>query len=346
MPVFAAATLIPAMLIAAGAAWGGVWIASAVAFMTLFIGLTDELARRADNGPGGSEFPAGTALSVILGGVHFVLLTVVIWRIAGDDTLGTMEKAGLFIAAGLYFGQISNPNAHELIHCRPRWLRNLGSWIYISLLYGHHSSAHTLVHHIRVATPADPATARRGESLYRYMLRAWVGGFREGLQAEIRRSHAAGRPAWRNPYIVYVGGALGLLALSYLVAGPKGVLFHLWLAAFAQTQLLMSDYVQHYGLMRRITANGRPVPVGAEHSWNSPHRASAAMMLNAPRHSDHHVRPMVQYPALRLDGDMPMLPRSLPAMCCIALSPNLWRRVMDPRVAEWRAAHDDVTPAA
>jgi alkane 1-monooxygenase len=346
MPIFAVATLAPAILLTAGVAWGGIWIACALGLMTLFVGLTDELARRAEDGPEGSEFPAGTGLSVALGAMHFALLAAIIWRIAGDDTFGTVEKAGLFIAAGLFFGQISNPNAHELIHCRSRWLRNLGTWIYISLLYGHHASAHTLVHHVRVATPADPATARRGEGFYRYMIRAWIGGFREGLRAEMRRSSASGRPAWRNPYVIYVGGALGLLALSYIGAGAKGVLFHLWLASFAQVQLLMSDYVQHYGLTRRTLPDGRPVPVGPEHSWNSPHRASAAMMLNAPRHSDHHVRPMVHYPALRLDGAMPMLPRSLPAMCCIALSPRLWRRMMDPRVAKWRATHNDVTPAA
>lgn len=346
MPIFATATLIPALLIAAGAAWGGVWIVAAIASMTLFVGLTDEMARRAADGPTGSDFPAGTGLSVTLGGLHFALLAAVIWRIAGNDVFGTAEKAGLFMAAGLFFGQISNPNAHELIHCRPRWLRGLGSWIYISLLYGHHSSAHTLVHHVRVATRDDPATARKGEGFYRYVIRAWIGGFREGLRAEARRGRAAARPAWRNPYVVYVGGALGLLAASYLVGGAKAVLFHIWLAAFAQTQLLMSDYVQHYGLVRRSAADGRPLPVGPEHSWNSPHRASSAMMLNAPRHSDHHVRPMVHYPALRLDEAMPMLPRSLPAMCCIALSPRLWRKVMDPRVAEWRATHDDVTPAA
>jgi len=346
MRSFAVATLLPAILLFAGAALGGPWIVAALVFMTAFIGLADELARRAGPGPDGSEFPAGRALSVALGVVHFVLLAVVIWRIAGDDTLGTAEKAGLFIAAGLFFGQISNPNAHELIHCRSRSLRSLGTWIYISLLYGHHSSAHTLVHHVRVATPEDPATARRGESLYRYMIRAWIGGFGKGFRAETRRSAAAGRPAWRHPYVTYVGGALCLLGLSFLAAGPKGVLFHLWLAAFAQTQLLMSDYVQHYGLMRRTGADGRAMPVGPEHSWNSPHRASGAMMLNAPRHSDHHARPMVPYPALRLDAAMPMLPRSLPAMCCIALWPRLWRRVMDPRVADWRAAHDDVTPAA
>jgi alkane 1-monooxygenase len=96
---------------------------------------------------------------------------------------------------------------------------------------------------------------------------------------------------------------------------------------------MLSDYVQHYGLSRRIMADGKPEPVGSRHSWNAPHLMSSALMLNAPRHSDHHANPARPFPALRLEDNMPMLPRSLPVMACVALFPRLWRRVMDPRVA-------------
>ncbi len=42
------------------------------------------------------------------------------------------------------------------------------------------------------------------------------------------------------------------------------------LAAYAQMQLLLSDYVQHYGLRRKTSENGKPEPVGPQHSWNAP----------------------------------------------------------------------------
>ena len=62
------------------------------------------------------------------------------------------------------------------------------------------------------------------------------------------------------------------------------------------------------------------------------------MTLNAPRHSDHHVTPARAYPALQLQAaTMPMLPHSLPVMAVLALVPPLWRRIMDPRAARWRA---------
>ena len=65
------------------------------------------------------------------------------------------------------------------------------------------------------------------------------------------------------------------------------------------------------------------------------------MMLNAPRHSDHHMHPSRAFPALELTpGTMPMLPRSLPVMAVLALVPPLWHRVMDRRVARWQPVRD------
>ena len=82
--------------------------------------------------------------------------------------------------------------------------------------------------------------------------------------------------------------------------------------------------------------NGRLEAVSARHSWNTAHRFSGAMMLNAPRHSDHHTHPSRSYPSLELlEEEMPMLPYSLPMMAVIALMPPLWRRVMDSRVETW-----------
>jgi len=86
--------------------------------------------------------------------------------------------------------------------------------------------------------------------------------------------------------------------------------------------------------------------MGVRHSWNAPHWFSSALMLNAPRHSDHHTHPARVYPALRLTEDMPVLPRSLPAMATLALFPRLWRRVMDPRVADWQDGAERPAPGA
>ena len=339
MILFAFATLMPLPLIALAAGLGGLWIAVALIYMTLFAYVLDQLIVIAQPEAADlqSEFPAADVLSVVLGIGHFTLLALIVWSI-GQAVSGLWGTLGLIFAAGLYFGQVGNANAHELIHKGSRPLHRLGEWIYISLLYGHHTSAHVLIHHRLVATPDDPATARLGEGFWAYAPRAWAGAFREGFAAEAARLDRVGRSRWHHPYVTYVAGAAVMLLAALLLGGPRGLLGYLLLVAHAQIQLLLSDYVQHYGLRRAVTEAGRPEPVGPRHSWNAPHWFSAALMLNAPRHADHHAHPTRAFPALRLDRDGPVLPRSLPAMATLALFPPLWRRVMDRRARRWAGA--------
>lgn len=334
MAQFGLATLTPAGLLALGAFGGGFWIVAAVVYLTAMVSLLDRVIKRET--VAGAQH-ADDTLSAVIACTHFALLPVMIWALV-QDHLAPVEKAGLFFAAGLWFGQISNANAHELIHRPTRGLHRLGMWVYISLLFGHHTSAHVLVHHTHVATPDDPNTSRKGESLYRYILRAWAGSFRAGYRAEAARLSKINRPAWRNPYVVYVGAAALFLLTATLLGGWPALLAYVALCAHAQSQLLMSDYVQHYGLMRATCPSGKPEPVGPRHSWNSPHWFSSAMMLNATRHSDHHAHPARPYPELTIPDGAPILPRPLPLMASIALIPPLWRRIMDPKVERWKNA--------
>lgn len=143
---------------------------------------------------------------------------------------------------------------------------------------------------------------------------------------------------WSHPYLQYLAGAALALAWALALAGWVGVLWLLAIACYTQFQLALSDYVQHYGLRRRVDRHGRLEPMGPRHSWNARQWYSGAMMLNAPRHSDHHAHPGKTYPALEIEDDMPLLPRSLPVMGVVALIPPLWRKVMDPRLARWQSA--------
>lgn len=238
-------------------------------------------------------------------------------------------------------GQVSNANAHELIHRSDRWLFGLGKWVYVSLLFGHHTSAHPKVHHRFVGTRQDPNTAPLGESLYAYLPRVWLGSFRAGWQAELtllQRRHGPDAALWRHPYVQYVGGALALLVLATLLGGWQALLSYVLLALYSQMQLLVSDYVQHYGLERRALPDGRLEPVGPQHSWNAPHAWSSRMMLHAPRHSDHHAHPSRHFPELTLPtpAEAPRLPSSLPVMGMAAFVPGLWRRLMDHRARAWQ----------
>lgn len=338
MLAFAAATLLPLPLLALGALWGGPWALAALLWLTGLAAALDALAREVPGAEPGAEFPGTDALCVAVALGQILVMALGVRALAGDG-LGTGAKAALFAALALYAGQVGNAVAHELIHRPSRWLRRLGVLLYATVLFGHHASAHPLVHHVHVATRRDPSTARLGEPFWRFAGRAWRGSFRKGLRAESARLSRAGRPAWRHPYLAYGALTLAALAASASLGGWRGVAWHAALAVLAAGQLLQSDYVQHYGLRRRLRPDGRPEPVGPRHSWNSPHPASSALLLNAPRHSDHHAHPARAYPTLRLpsEGAAPRLPRSLPVMAAIALVPPLWRRLMDPRARRWLA---------
>lgn len=337
---FAIAAAAPIPLLGLGALFGGVWVWAALGYITVLAFSLDQLVAITQNPAApDAEFPAANRLSVVLATGHFAVLILAIIGLSGATNLGGGERFALFMAAGLFFGQISNSNAHELIHRGNRALHRLGTWVYISLLFGHHTSAHPLVHHRYVASPKDPNSARPGESFYRFAPRAWIGSFRAGFAAEKSRLARVERAMWwQNPYALYVSGAAAIALAVLALIGPAGLLAYVALAAYAQTQLLLSDYVQHYGL-NRAEIDGKLEPVGPQHSWNARQWFTSLMMLNAPRHSDHHAHPNTPYPNLILPQGAPMLPRSLPAMATLALFPSLWRRVMDPRARAIRARH-------
>jgi alkane 1-monooxygenase len=334
---FAVASLVLVALLGAAALFGGGWAYAALAYVTVFVALMDRIGRvrpAAADDARAARFARD--LTVTLALAHLAVLPLGVWAVAAAPWLDAGQRLALGLALGLFAGQVSHPNAHELIHAPGRVRRWLGVAVYVSLLFGHHVSAHLKVHHVHVATGADPNSAPAGRGFWRFLPRAWAGSFVAGLRAETAaRARLVGRRRL-HPHAVYCGGAALALALAAGLAGGAGVLVLLAVAGYAQVQILLADYVQHYGLCRRMRPDGRTEPAGPQHSWNAPHWYSSAMMLNAPRHSDHHLHPSRPFPALLLDPQlMPVLPHSLPVMAVIALVPPWWRRVMDRRAARW-----------
>ncbi len=332
MAAFAAATLAPLPLLAMGSVHGGAWLWAGLLYMALLSILLDQLLPLVEGDAAeGAEFPVADALLAVLGLIALALPPLALLG-AVNPVLSLPEKAALVFATGLWLGQIAHPTAHELIHRARRAQVRLGIAVYAWMLIGHHASSHRLVHHRHVATPADPASAPKGRGFWRYLPRAAFGGFRAGLRAEndLRRRSAHPSP---HPYFIYALISATALALAASLAGPTGVALWLLIAAHAQLQIHLSDYVQHYGLTRATLPDGRPEPVNASHSWNTAHWFSSALLLNAPRHSDHHAHPARPYPALRLPEDAPRLPWPLPLAAAIALIPPLWHRLMKPHLA-------------
>jgi alkane 1-monooxygenase len=331
LSLFLFATASPMVLIGLAGLWGGAWPLAALLYMSLAAVMLDLLVTVLAADGTDQEFPAANSLLAVLGLGALAMLPLVTWAVAGPSALTVTDRLALFFAAGLWLGQVAHPAGHELIH-RSRPLFWLGLAVYTGLLFGHHTSAHRLVHHRHVATGDDPNTARAGESFYRFLPRAWIGSFRQGWRAEtaLRGRTPSGGV---HPYAIYLSGGALCLGLAAWIAGPAGVAVWTGLGLYAGAQILLSDYIQHYGLTRTRLPDGRLAPVSAPHSWNTPHWLSSALMLNAPRHSDHHSHPSRPFPSLRLPDDAPRLPWPLPLAGLIALYPPLWHRRMRPLLA-------------
>lgn len=338
---FGIATFLPILLLIAATVLGGIWVVLALAYMTAIAFALDEVfAPLLSDADDADLLRASEIFCAVLAVCHFALLGAAIWVLSQAHHLSVAEKMGLFFAYGLFFGQVSNSNAHELIHRSRKVLFLFGKWVFISLLFGHHTSAHRLVHHQFVATTDDPNSAPLGMDFYRFAPRAWWGSFRAGLAVENTRrrtKHIAGG-FLAHPYFQYIGGAVLTILAAALIGGFGGVLALFAIAGYAQMQLLLSDYVQHYGLIRLTLPGGKLEPVTTRHSWNAGHWFTSLLMLNAPRHSEHHIHPARPFPELSAVADRsPALPRSLPVMAMIALYPPRWRKLMDKRAEAWNA---------
>lgn len=281
------------------------------------------------------------ALPILAGFCHFILyfmgIAVLTASISFIPPLAPLEKLLLFLSLAQYFALISNGVGHELIHRASRFERALGTLIFASHLFGHHASSHMLVHHIHVGTKYDPNSARLNESFYRFWLRAFLGSFKKGLLAENKRRAHLAPSLWNiHPYSRYLLETLVILGICAAIGGFFGVLFAVGFAFYAHSGLLLTDYVQHYGLRREMLPSGKLEPLDATHSWNAKHWFLGKLTFHALSHSEHHTHPSRAFFELHaaIDDKLPILPYAPTYMSLIALFPQKWKRVMNPLVEE------------
>ncbi|MGZ8255875.1 MAG: alkane 1-monooxygenase [Burkholderiaceae bacterium] len=237
------------------------------------------------------------------------------------------------LAVGSVTGGMGITIAHELGHRSSRLDRAIAKALLVAVAYGHFFVEHVRGHHVRVATPEDPATAPRGMSVYRFIARSVIGSFAHAWKLERMRLERSGRSAWHPSNWVLTGSLLSvaLLAAAWALAGPKGALFFVLQSVWAFVLLEIINYVEHYGLQRQ-RVDGRYEPVGEQHSWNADFIVSNWVLFNLQLHSDHHAHMNKPFEQLETVPDAPQLPAGYPAMVLLALLPPLWFAVMDPRI--------------
>jgi len=254
-------------------------------------------------------------------------------------TLGWSELVVFALAVGTVTGGVGITVAHELGHRSARLDRAIAKVLLVSVLYGHFFVEHVRGHHVRVATPGDPATAPRGMSVYRFILRSVTGGFAHACKLEALRLRRIGRSVWHPSNWVLSGAALSglLLAGAAWAGGAQALALFMLQAAWAIVLLEAVNYIEHYGLQRRFDG-ARYEAVQPHHSWNADFAVSNWLLFNLQLHSDHHAHMQRPYEALRTMPEAPQLPAGYPAMVVAALLPPLWFALIEPRLASARAA--------
>lgn len=264
--------------------------------------------------------------------LHIVVLVVAAWFIAKHQ-LSWAGMLAVTLSAGLYSGLGIN-TAHELGHKKTELERWMARIVLAVPAYGHFCVEHNRGHHRYVATPADPASSRMGENIYKFACREIPGGFRRGWAAEKERLARQGKSVWHPDNEVLQSYVLtAVLQLSLIAA--FGWLMLPFLALhnfFAWWQLTSANYIEHYGLLRPQKPDGSFEHCQPWHSWNADYFASNLMLYQLERHSDHHAHPTRRYQSLRSFPDLPTLPTGYFGMFLLALVPPLWYRVMDRRL--------------
>lgn len=264
--------------------------------------------------------------------LHFIVLISATWFVAVQQP-GWFGTLGLALVVGAIGGFGVN-TGHELGHKKEATDRLAARLVLAVPFYGHFTMEHNAGHHAQVATPEDSASARFGESIYRFATREIPGGLSRAwaLEGQRLRRRGFGAWSWRNHIlqswlvsVLLYGGLLWAFGFAVLP-------FLLIQAGWAWWQLTSANYVEHYGLLRQKMPDGRYERCRPHHSWNANHLASNLVLFHLERHSDHHAYAARRYQSLRHYEDVPQLPSGYFGMFLLAYVPPLWFRVMDPRV--------------
>jgi len=275
--------------------------------------------------------------------IQWGLLALFLYRISLGG-LATSQLLGYIATMGILCGVYGINVAHELGHRTKRWERDLARALLLSSLYMHFIIEHNRGHHRRVATPDDPASARYGETVYAFWFRSIVFSWRSAWHIEADRLRKGGERPFgaKNEMLHAVVLQGGLLLVIGAFAGANALMAFV-AAAFIGILLLETvNYIEHYGLRRKLTATGSYGRVQHVHSWNSDHLIGRIMLFELTRHSDHHWKASKKYQSLASLEEAPQLPTGYPGTMVLSLVPPLFFRVVHPHLKQLAQDHPEL----
>ena len=248
--------------------------------------------------------------------------------------INSVSFVGKVFGMGLLCGVLGINIGHELGHRSSRMEQFLGELLLLTSLNTHFLPYHNEGHHREVATPDDAATAKKSQWLYSFWITSHFKSYVKAWKIENNRMRRKGNSIFSlsNKMIVYTIANVVVLSLIYFLFDAKVLLAFILAAIIGILLLGTVDYIEHYGLLRKLNASGRYERVKHEHSWNSDHQIGRLMLFNLSRHSDHHYKASKKYQLLESLPESPQMPTGYPGMMMLATFPPLFFWIMNKRI--------------
>ncbi len=261
------------------------------------------------------------------------------------DSINAHQFVLLVINTMIMNGGVGITIAHELGHKTNKLDKFLAKLLLIQVAYGYFYVEHNRGHHIHVATPKDPATAKKNQSYYVFWKQAVIGGFFNSIKIEKERLAQRKKKStlWSNETYRLTLISLILFLLVNIVAFSINGHINSKLSAFLLIQAFLSfslleavDYIEHYGILRKEISEGVYEKVNPNHSWNANFIYSNYLLFQLQRHADHHLFATKNYQVLNSYDESPQLPNGYPGMVLLTLVPPLWFKIMNARLDQWK----------
>lgn len=265
--------------------------------------------------------------------ILYGLLGYFFYQIAEKNLL-PYEIIGMTISVGIACGTVGINVGHELGH-RQHWFDKLcAKMLLLPSFYMHFTIEHNLGHHKHVSTDLDPASARLNETIYAFYIRSVIGCYRNAWKLEAKRLHQLGKNALHptNAMIHFTLIELLYIITVYTFFGTQALFGAIGAGTLGFLLLETVNYIEHYGLRRKLLPSGRYEVVAPRHSWNSNHELGRIFLYELTRHSDHHYKASRKYQILRHFDESPQLPLGYPGAMMLAMFPPLWFKTINPLV--------------
>ena len=264
----------------------------------------------------------------IVFGIFFFSLDKLSFTSSVSDIIGIILSASIVMATnGINVG-------HELGHRKSIIARTCSKLLYLPCQYMHFYIEHNFGHHINVATPEDPATARYKQTLYSFWITSVVRTYVSAWQIQFKLLKVSKRNFFsiKNDMVFYTFFQIIFLAFVYYNFGLYLTLLSILMSIISFLFLETINYVEHYGLLRKKEPSGRYERVKPHHSWNSNHTIGRIVLYELTRHSDHHFKSSKKYQVLESLDNCPHLPFGYPTSILLSLIPPIWFNIMNPLV--------------